>query len=104
MFPPFRAFILVALPGALQSVFAALGDFYTWKLAMDIYGRESNAPWAAVSLVSRARECPPELTFPALDDGAQPLAVVLLHQDLLQRPGDDPDHRRSGLLAMGTAC
>jgi phosphatidylinositol glycan class B len=50
LFPPFRAFILVALPGALQSVFAALGDFYTWKLAMDIYGRESNAPWAAVSL------------------------------------------------------
>jgi phosphatidylinositol glycan class B len=49
LFPPFRAFILVALPGALQSVFAALGDFFTWKLAMDIYGRESNAPWAAVS-------------------------------------------------------
>ncbi|KAK3301591.1 glycosyltransferase family 22 protein [Chaetomium strumarium] len=48
LFPPFRAFILVALPGALQSVFAALGDFYTWKLAMDIYGRESNAPWAAL--------------------------------------------------------
>lgn len=51
LFPPFRAFILVALPGALQSVFAALGDFFTWKLAMDIYGRESNAPWAAVSAV-----------------------------------------------------
>lgn len=49
LFVPFRAFILVALPGALQSVFAALGDFYTWKLAMDVYGRESNAPWAAVS-------------------------------------------------------
>jgi phosphatidylinositol glycan class B len=49
LFPPFRALMLVALPGALQSVFAALGDFYTWKLAMDIYGRESNAPWAAVS-------------------------------------------------------
>ncbi|EAQ88972.1 hypothetical protein CHGG_05591 [Chaetomium globosum CBS 148.51] len=47
LFPPFIAFILVALPGALQAVFAALGDFYTWKLAMDIYGRGSNAPWAA---------------------------------------------------------
>jgi phosphatidylinositol glycan class B len=46
---PLRATVLVALPGALQSVFAGLGDFYTWKLAMDIYGRESNAPWAAVS-------------------------------------------------------
>lgn len=49
LYLPFRAFILVALPGVLQSVFAALGDFFTWKLAMDIYGRESNAPWAAVS-------------------------------------------------------
>lgn len=49
LYPPFRAMMLVALPGALQSVFAALGDFYTWKLAMDIYGRESNAPWTAVS-------------------------------------------------------
>ncbi|KAL1837393.1 hypothetical protein VTJ49DRAFT_3933 [Mycothermus thermophilus] len=48
LYPPFRAFILVALPGALQSLFAALGDFYTWKLAMDIYGRGSNAPWAAL--------------------------------------------------------
>ncbi|KAK0748851.1 Alg9-like mannosyltransferase family-domain-containing protein [Apiosordaria backusii] len=48
LFPPFKAFMLVALPGALQSVFAALGDFYTWKLAMDIYGRESYAPWAAL--------------------------------------------------------
>ncbi|KAK4138205.1 glycosyltransferase family 22 protein [Trichocladium antarcticum] len=48
LFPPFRAFILVALPGVLQSVFAALGDFFTWKLAMDIYGTESNAPWAAL--------------------------------------------------------
>ncbi|KAK4106753.1 glycosyltransferase family 22 protein [Parathielavia hyrcaniae] len=50
LFPPFRAFILVALPGVLQSVFAALSDFYTWKLAIDIYGRESNAPWAALSM------------------------------------------------------
>ncbi|KAH6624475.1 glycosyltransferase family 22 protein [Chaetomium sp. MPI-SDFR-AT-0129] len=48
LFPPFKAVMLVALPGALQSVFAALGDFYTWKLAMDIYGRESNFPWAAL--------------------------------------------------------
>ncbi|KAK0670602.1 family 22 putative glycosyltransferase [Cercophora samala] len=48
LFPPFIASMLVVLPGALQCVFAALGDFYTWKLAMDIYGRESYAPWAAL--------------------------------------------------------
>ncbi|KAK4650815.1 glycosylphosphatidylinositol anchor biosynthesis [Podospora pseudocomata] len=48
LFPPFIASMLVVLPGALQSVFAALGDFYMWKLAMDVYGRESYAPWAAL--------------------------------------------------------
>ncbi|KAK4227556.1 Alg9-like mannosyltransferase family-domain-containing protein [Podospora fimiseda] len=48
LFTPFKAWMLVVLPSALQSVFAALGDFYTWKLAMEIYGRESNAPWAAL--------------------------------------------------------
>ncbi|AEO57416.1 glycosyltransferase family 22 protein [Thermothelomyces thermophilus ATCC 42464] len=48
LFPPFKALMLVALPRTLQAVFAALADFYTWKLAMDIYGRQSNAPWAAL--------------------------------------------------------
>jgi GPI mannosyltransferase 3 len=49
-YEPFRAFILVPLPKIIQSVFAALGDFYTWRLATEIYGIESNVPWAAVSL------------------------------------------------------
>ena len=54
LYPPFRALILTALPGAVQSVVAAVGDFFTWKLGMDLYGRGSNAPWAAlwVSVVS----------------------------------------------------
>ena len=45
-----------------------------------------------------------KLTFSALDDGAKPLAVVLLHQDILQLVGDDPHHRRLVLLAVGAAC
>ena len=44
------------------------------------------------------------LTFSALDDGDQPVAVVLFHQDFLQLVGDDPDHRRLVLLAVGAAC
>ena len=48
-FAPFKAFVLVALPGVVQSVFAALGDLYTWRLATEIYGVRSNVPWAAVS-------------------------------------------------------
>ncbi|KAK1832317.1 hypothetical protein QBC39DRAFT_425524 [Podospora conica] len=47
-YEPFRAFILVPLPKIIQSVFAALGDFYTWRLATEIYGMESNVPWAAL--------------------------------------------------------
>ncbi|KAK5653101.1 hypothetical protein OQA88_9199 [Cercophora sp. LCS_1] len=48
LFTPFKAVILVALPGVVQSVFAALGDFYTWRLATQIYGADSNVPWAAL--------------------------------------------------------
>ena len=83
-YEPFRAFILVPLPKIIQSVFAALGDFYTWRLATEIYGIESNVPWAAVSLPTTPY-LNPKLTIPtALDDCVEPLAVVLLDQDLLQ--------------------
>jgi GPI mannosyltransferase 3 len=50
-FPAAKAHFLVALPKLVQSVFAALADFYTWKLATQIFGKESNVPWAAVSLL-----------------------------------------------------
>ncbi|KAK3313808.1 Alg9-like mannosyltransferase family-domain-containing protein [Apodospora peruviana] len=46
--PPFQSFALVALPKLVQSGFAALGDFYTWRLATEIFGRRSNSPWAAL--------------------------------------------------------
>ncbi|KAH8895123.1 hypothetical protein GQ53DRAFT_642138 [Thozetella sp. PMI_491] len=44
--PPFKAVVLAALPKVVQSVFAALGDFYAWRLATAIHGGRSNAPWA----------------------------------------------------------
>ena len=50
VFAPLRAFVLTALPKTTQGVFAALGDFYTWKLAETIYGEDSNAALAAVWL------------------------------------------------------
>jgi len=52
LFEPFQAFILASLPSVVQSIFAALGDFYTWRLATEIYGVQSNVPWAAVSSLS----------------------------------------------------
>ncbi|KAM7183467.1 GPI mannosyltransferase [Naviculisporaceae sp. PSN 640] len=49
LFPPqLESFVLVVLPKVVQSVFAALGDFYTWRLATAIYGNASNVPWAAL--------------------------------------------------------
>lgn len=39
---------MIAAPKATQAVFAALGDFYTWKLAEKVYGYGSNEAWATV--------------------------------------------------------
>ncbi|KAH8820062.1 Alg9-like mannosyltransferase family-domain-containing protein [Xylogone sp. PMI_703] len=50
MYPQFRAIILSVLPHVIQSVIATVGDFCTWKLAQKMYGRDSNATWAALIL------------------------------------------------------
>ncbi|ELQ44380.1 GPI mannosyltransferase 3 [Pyricularia oryzae Y34] len=51
--PEISAALLVAAPKATQAVFAALGDYYTWKLALQIYGNSggiaSAALWLTVS-------------------------------------------------------
>ncbi|EAS29217.3 GPI mannosyltransferase 3 [Coccidioides immitis RS] len=45
--PLSRADLLVAAPKTAQGVIAALGDYYTWKLAGTIYGADSyNTRWA----------------------------------------------------------
>ncbi len=43
-----RAELLIAVPKVLQAVIAAYGDYYTWKMAEQVYGRESPTAWAAV--------------------------------------------------------
>ncbi|KAF4334203.1 GPI mannosyltransferase 3 [Fusarium beomiforme] len=45
-----RAAILVAAPKALQAVVAALGDWYTWQLAVSIYGANSNVSFFTLFL------------------------------------------------------
>lgn len=50
MYPQFRAMILVHLPKVFQGVIAALGDFYTWKLADKVYGRGSNFSWTSLTV------------------------------------------------------
>ena len=48
-FPQFQAMILSSLPNILQAIFAAFGDYYTWKMSEKMYGIGSNTAWAAVS-------------------------------------------------------
>jgi phosphatidylinositol glycan class B len=43
--------ILSVLPNVVQGVVAAFGDFYTWKLAENMYGIGSNATYATVSII-----------------------------------------------------
>jgi GPI mannosyltransferase 3 len=45
---PFKATILILMPKILQGLFAAIGDYFTWKFAERIYGRGSNSAWTAV--------------------------------------------------------
>ncbi|KAJ5550397.1 GPI mannosyltransferase [Penicillium sp. DV-2018c] len=47
--PTARAEILIAAPKIAQAVVAALGDFYTWKLAIRVYGNDSRGSWATLA-------------------------------------------------------
>ncbi|KAL2828625.1 Alg9-like mannosyltransferase family-domain-containing protein [Aspergillus pseudoustus] len=48
--PASRADLLVAAPGVTEAVIAAVGDYYTWKLARYIYGDRSYESWATLAL------------------------------------------------------
>ncbi|KAL4955936.1 Alg9-like mannosyltransferase family-domain-containing protein [Aspergillus filifer] len=48
--PASRADLLIAAPGITQAVIAAVGDYYTWKLARYIYGDRSHGSWATLAL------------------------------------------------------
>lgn len=47
-FPQFRAMILAVLPNLVQSIFAGVGDYYTWQLAQKLYGVGSTTAWTTV--------------------------------------------------------
>lgn len=48
--PASKADVLLAAPKILQAVIAAVGDYYTWKLAKHIHGARSPSAWAALAL------------------------------------------------------
>ncbi|KAF6803507.1 GPI mannosyltransferase 3 [Colletotrichum sojae] len=43
-----RSWLLLAAPKATQAVFAAAGDWYTWQLAVKVYGADSSVSWFAL--------------------------------------------------------
>ena len=43
-----RAELLIAAPKVFQAIFAATGDYYTWRLGQKVYGHDSNESWATV--------------------------------------------------------
>ncbi|KAI0010306.1 glycosyltransferase family 22 protein [Xylariaceae sp. FL0662B] len=50
MAPKAKAQWLLAAPKVLQTGFAALSDWYTWRLAEKLYGRSSTAAWSVLSM------------------------------------------------------
>ena len=44
-----RSSLLLAAPKVVQAHFAAASDYFTWKLAVKVYGRSSSASYGAVS-------------------------------------------------------
>lgn len=60
--PLSRANLLIAAPKVTQAAFAALGDYYTWKLGRRVHGIGSNEAWGAVRtlesrLTNRGTRC-----------------------------------------------
>lgn len=49
MVPGLRATLLLVLPKVMQAVIAALGDFYSWKLAQKLYKDDTIASATVVS-------------------------------------------------------
>jgi len=43
-----RPIALLATPRAVQIVFAAAADWYTWQMSVKIFGPDSNYSWFAV--------------------------------------------------------
>jgi hypothetical protein len=103
-----RSTLLIAAPKWAQAGFAALGDWFTWKLAAKIYGADSTATLATVSSPSKMGVWHMDrLAFTrtdnwiAMDDDSESLAMVLFSPNILQLARDDTYSCRPLLLAMG---
>ena len=85
-----KAQCLVAAPKVMQAGFAALGDWYTWRLAGKLYGQDTPVTWSVVSVfylgscIFYLLEVNLKMGWLDSDDPAQPLAVVHFNKDILK--------------------
>lgn len=81
-----RSAVVVGSPKVLQAMIASLGDWYTWQLAVNIFGPDSNASFFAVRLHGCHMSIPVLVnlsnTTLALSPALQRLAMVLLYPHL----------------------
>jgi hypothetical protein len=91
-------------PKVTQSAFAAMGDWYTWRLAEKLYGQNSSAAWATVSLTNLVcrpiKKLKPDV---ASHHPPQSVAVVHFHKDILKLPRSNFNYSGALLLAVGIA-
>lgn len=93
----------------MQAGFAALGDWYTWRLAGKLYGQDTPVTWSVVSVfypgsyIFYFPEVNSEMGWLDSDDPAQPLAVVHFNEDILKLFRGHFDFHGAVLLPMGVA-
>ena len=104
-----KAQCLVAAPKVMQAGFAALGDWYTWRLAGKLYGQDTPVTWSVVSVfylgscIFYLPEVNSKMGWLDSDDPAQPLAVVHFNEDILKLLRGHSDFHGAVLLPMGVA-
>lgn len=102
--PTVKAKWLVLAPKYLQTAFAALSDWYTWRLAEKLYGPSSAAAWSVVSIISPFVTIYTILIWLTVAHGTtQPVAMVYSHEDILELLRNNFDCRGLILLAMGAS-
>lgn len=90
--PSVRAELLIAAPKVLQAVFAALADYFTWRLARKTFGSRGETRVAVCSHLGEYRSISTVVTDTfyawaiALPHYIKSMAVVLFHSDPVQLP------------------
>lgn len=105
--PATRAELLIAAPKTAQAVVAAIGDFYTWKLAVRVYGEDSRGAWTTVCYDAFYLNEGEKVHVNCSTAGChslKSLAMVLFDQDPVELPRNDNHDCCVRTLAMAMVC